>query len=43
MVSYEVDFKEIGWGSVDFLYLAQERNKWSLWCEHSNEQVEPVV
>jgi hypothetical protein len=32
-----MDLKEIGWESVDWIYLAQDRDQWLDFCEHGNE------
>jgi hypothetical protein len=32
-----IDIKEIGWEGMDFIHLAQERDKVSICCEHSIE------
>jgi hypothetical protein len=31
------DFKEIGWGVMDWIDLAQDRDHLGALCEHSNE------
>jgi hypothetical protein len=33
----KMDFREIGWGSMDWIDLAQDRGQWEGSCEHGNE------
>jgi hypothetical protein len=33
----KMDLREIGWGGVDWINLAQDRDQWGGSCEHGNE------
>jgi hypothetical protein len=32
-----MDLREIGWGGMDWIDLAQDKDQWGGSCEHSNE------
>jgi hypothetical protein len=34
----KMDLREIGWGDIDWIDLAQVRNQWGGYFEHSNER-----
>jgi hypothetical protein len=34
--STKMDLREIGWGSMDWIHLPQERDQWHF-CDHGNE------
>jgi hypothetical protein len=33
----KIDFKEIGWGGMDWTLLPWDRGQWRILCEHGNE------
>jgi hypothetical protein len=33
----KMDLREIGWGSMDWIDLAQDMAQWRVCCEHDNE------
>jgi hypothetical protein len=33
----KMDLREIGWGGMDWIYLAQDRDQWRTLCEYGNE------
>jgi hypothetical protein len=36
-INFEMDLTEIGWGGVDWMYLAVDRDQWWALCEYGNE------
>jgi hypothetical protein len=32
-----MDLREIGWGDVDWIDMAQDRDQWRVFCGHGNE------
>jgi hypothetical protein len=32
-----MDLRKVGWGGMDCINLVQDRDRWSLSCEHGNE------
>jgi hypothetical protein len=37
MDNIKMGFREIGWGGMDWIDLAQDRDQWRSLCEHGNE------
>jgi hypothetical protein len=33
----KMDLRKIGWGDIDWIDLAQDRDQWEGSCEHGNE------
>jgi hypothetical protein len=36
-VNIQMDLRDRGWGGMDWIDLAQDKDQWKAICEHSNE------
>jgi hypothetical protein len=39
MEDIKMDLREIGWDDMDWIYMAQDRDRWGGCCEHGNDSL----